>query len=490
MPSPAELFDQANKLLANGRAADALPLYEQVRQYAPNHPDTIANMGVAHAELGRHEEAITHYDAALRLKPDYAAAHFNRGNSLRNLGRLTDAIAAYELAVRHDVKMAAAHLNRGLVLVRLGRVGEATTSYLAALQQRPDFPEALNSLGLALQFLGRLEPALDYFDAAIRAEPDWPSAHSNRAQALLLKGEFRRGWAEYEWRWKLPRCQQRERALRRWDGSPLTGRSILLRAEQGAGDTLQFVRYAANLKEAGAGRVTLEATQRLHALLQSCEGIDGFITPDNEIENCDVQIPLLSVPGLLGTDFRSIPNRVPYLSAEATRIKRWQARLPKSGIRVGIAWQGAPGYPEDHLRSIPLTAFEPLAKIPGVRLVNLQLGPGREQIAGLAERVPLTDFGDELDADAAFLDTAAIMMSLDLVVTADTSIAHLAGALGREVWVALPVGPDWRWLRDRDDSPWYPSVRLFRQEQFGNWGDVFGRIAGVIRKRVTTEDTE
>ncbi len=176
---------------------------------------------------------------------------------------------------------------------------------------------------------------------------------------------------------------------------------------------------------------------------------------------------------------------MPYLAAETERSERWKSRLPQDKVCIGIAWQGNPGYPEDHLRSIPLAAFEPLAKLAGVQLVNLQLGLGSEQIEVLKERVPLLDLGPEFDADGAFLDTAAVMMSLDLVVSADTSIAHLAGALARPVWVALPLGSDWRWLRDRDDSPWYPTARLFRQEQAGDWGDVFARMAEELNHKDT-----
>ncbi|MFL5342845.1 MAG: tetratricopeptide repeat protein, partial [Gemmataceae bacterium] len=431
-----ELFQRANQLLSEGRCLEAIALYEQVREHWPNHAEAVSNIGVAHADLGRHVEAIVHYDTAIRLKPTAAEAYFNRGNSLKELGRLADALSSYDTALGLRPDLASAWVNRGLALVRLGRLADAVVSYRRALQLRPDRPEGLNNLGLALQHLGRVEQAIDHFDAALRARPDWPDARTNRAQALLLKGDFRRGWPEYEWRWRLPRCQLPPRPMPQWDGSPLAGRSILLRAEQGSGDTLQFVRYAELVKQAGAGRVTLEAPARLHPLLQTCAGIDNFTVRENLDESSDVQIPLLSLPGVLRTDFRTIPRRVPYLAAEPERIERWKARLPEAGLRVGIAWQGSPGYPEDHLRSISLAAFEQLAKWPGVRLVSLQIGDGAGQIEALRERVPVAELGADLDADGAFLDTAAVMMSLDLVVTSDTSIAHLAGALGRPTWVA------------------------------------------------------
>lgn len=470
-------LDEAIRLLENARWDEAIVCLNQVLEVEPRRPEALANLGMAHAELGKLAAALPLYDAALRVDPRFIAAHYNRGNALRELRRYEEAVAAYDSALRFQPNFFSAWLNRGLSLVKLGRLGEGIASYQQALQLQPNSPEAVNNLGLALQYLGRLEEAIACFEAVVAQRPDWADPHCNLAQAWLLKGDFERGWPEYEWRWKLRGRSLPPREIPNGDGSSLDGRSILLRCEQGAGDAIEFVRYAAKLKQAGARKVVLEAPSRLHRLLGTCVPIDEMISPDDAATDCDLQIPLLSLPRLLRTNFRTIPNYMPYLDAEPVRVKRWQSRLPKSKRRIGIAWQGNRDYPEDHLRSVPLAAFEPLAKLPGTKLVSLQVKDGTDQIIPLRDRVPLWEAGPELDADAAFIDSAAIMMSLDLIVTSDTSIAHLAGALGRPVWIVLAYSPEWRWFRDRDDSPWYPTARLFRQSRSGDWSELFERIA-------------
>lgn len=470
-------LDEAIRLLHNRRWAEAIVCLEQVLRIEPRRVEALANLGMANAELGRLEAALEFYDQALKVDSSFVAAHYNRGNALRELRRLDDAVSAYDAALRVQPDLPEAWLNRGLALVKRGRIGEGIASYQQSLRLRPNSPEAVNNLGLALQYLGRLEEAIACFDASIGQRADWADPHCNRAQAFLLKGEFERGWPEYEWRWKLRGKSLPTRPMPIWDGSPLAGRSLLLRCEQGAGDTIQFIRYATKLKQAGAGKVVLEADRRLQQLLKSYPHVDEIISSAGEGNDCDLQVPLLSLPGLFRTNFRTIPTGTPYLHAEPQRIERWKSRLPQAKRRIGIAWQGNRDYPEDHLRSIPLAAFEPLAKLPQTTLVSLQVKEGTEQIAPLCERMPLWEAGPELDAEAAFVDTAAIMMSLDLIVTSDTSIGHLAGALGRPVWLALAYSPEWRWFRDRDDSPWYPTARLFRQSRPGDWMELFERIA-------------
>jgi hypothetical protein len=299
----------------------------------------------------------------------------------------------------------------------------------------------------------------------------------------LVDGDFARGWPEYEGRLRIP-GHVPPHNLPRWTGQPLAGRSLLLVAEQGIGDTLQFVRYARLLKERGA-RVVLAVPAALGRLL-ACDPDLGelfILGYAKELPRCDFCLPLLSAPAALGTSAATIPSDVPYLTADPELTDRWRRELAAvEGFKIGIVWQGARNYHLDCLRSIPLADFAPLASLPGVRLISLQKGFGSEQVATVD--FPVLDLSGRLDEVAgAFMDTAAVIRSLDLVVTPDTAIAHLAGALGVPVWVALQFSPDWRWLRDRDDSPWYPTMRLFRQTTLGEWPDVFERIAQAVQTR-------
>ncbi len=474
------LFQRANSLLAGKRYVEAQAAYQEMLRRRPGHPESLANLGVACAELGRIDEALNWYDAAIRARPEYAVAHYNRGNALHSAKRYGDALTDFDTAIRLDPTFAQAFNNRGLSLMRLGRAHDAEANYREALKLQPAYSEAWNNLGLAVQILGRVDEAIQHFNESLRLHPVFASAHINRAQAWLLKGDFELGLSEYEWRWHLPRYKLAPRNLPVWDGSPLDGKTILLRHEQGQGDTLQFIRYASMVKERG-GRVVLECPASLHALLKSFAGVERLIERGESDVGCDCQAALLSLPGLFRTDINTVPARVPYLAAEPERIERWRARLARGRRLVGVCWQGNRDFSEDPFRSIPLAEFAPLADVPGVQLVSLQKGFGVEQLQSFPKSNSIMELGDDFDAEAPFLDTAAVMTLLDLVITSDTSIAHLAGALARPVWAALSVVPEWRWLLDRSDSPWYPTARLFRQPKLGDWPAVFQQMAKELR---------
>jgi hypothetical protein len=305
----------------------------------------------------------------------------------------------------------------------------------------------------------------------------------------LVAEDYERGWPAYEGRLRIPGFVPQPN-IPRWKGEPLAGRTLMLLAEQGLGDTIHFVRYARALKKQGA-RIVLACQAALGRLLASAPGVDELyiLGSAGELPPCDFCIPLLSVPGALGTTAATIPREVPYLSADPELVARWRADLAGvDGFKIGIAWQGSRSFDLDRWRSIPLAQFAPLARLPGVRLISLQKGFGSEQVA-LVD-FPVLDIAGRLDEVAGpFLDTAAVIRNLDLVVTANTAIAHLAGALGVPVWLALQFSPDWRWLRDRDDSPWYPTMRLFRQTAIGQWSDVFKRIAKAIPPRHVETET-
>jgi hypothetical protein len=307
----------------------------------------------------------------------------------------------------------------------------------------------------------------------------------NRALTWLRNGDYAQGWAEYEWRWKKRNLTNRPLIHPQWNGFLLEGRTILLITEQGFGDVLQFIRYARVLKAQGA-RVIFECPEKLVKLVEGCPGVDVLIPQGAPLLPYDVYAPLLTVPGLLGTSLDRIPDEVPYLRPDPRLVETWRAEL--SGYRefkVAINWQGNPKYAGDFHRSIPLRFFEPLGRVPGVRLFSIQKNDGVEQLAQVAGKFEVVDLGGRLDLDSGpFRDTAAVMTCVDLFITSDTAVAHLAGALGVPVWMALSTTPDWRWLTRREDNPWYPTMRIFRQEKYMDWAPDFDRIAIELRKKV------
>jgi len=476
-----------NALRQQGKLEAAATSLREALRLKPDFADAHNHMASVLRDEGKLEEAVTRYKIALRLKPNFVAAHSNLANALREQGKLNEAKASLELALHLQPDFADAHSNLGNVHRDQGNLNQAVACSRRALLLKPENPEFHSKLGIGLKHLHRLDEALTCFQQALRVNSDYVPAHVGRAHALLLAGDYAQGWPEYEWRWKtktLKNWRVQTEAISPqppWDGGPLTGRTILLKTEQGLGDTLQFIRYAPLIQQRGA-RVVVWSYTPLLSLLRTCPGIHYVLACDEPPPAFDVQTSLLSLPGLLGTTLATVPADVPYLSADPVLVAHWRRELSTiPGFKIGIVWQGRPGHEEDRFRSVPLTAFAPLARLEGVHLFSLQVGPGSEQIAALAGRFPVTDLGSRFDP-ASFADAAAVVKNLDLVVTVDTALAHLAGALGSPVWLALPFSPDWRWLLGREDSPWYPSMRLFRQPQPGQWPAVFERIAEETRK--------
>jgi tetratricopeptide (TPR) repeat protein len=465
------------------RLDDAIASYDAALRIRPDFAEALSNRGLALHDFGRLDDALASFEAALRNRPGFAQALYNRGNSLKSLSRFNDAIASYDAALRIRPDYVEALSNRGLALHELGRFDDAIASYDAALRIRPDFAEALSNRGVAFQDLGQLDEAIASYDAALRARPDYAEALSNLAFPHLLRGNFKEGFEKYERRWhgRNKDLKARGFAQPQWQGEDLAGRTILLHSEQGLGDAIQFCRYAP-LVAARRGRVILEVPRALSRLLSSLEGVDRFVTAGEPLPAFDLHCPLMSLPRAVGTTMDTIPGQIPYLEAEPDLRAYWRGRLPNEGFRIGIAWQGNPGHKNDRNRSMPLRQFAPLAAIRGVRLVSLQKIHGLEQLSDLPDGMCVHSLGVDYD-DGEFNDTAALIMALDLIVTVDSSVAHLAGALGRPTWIALPLVPDWRWMLDRDDSPWYPSVKLFRQSKRGDWDDVFARMAAELSDR-------
>jgi tetratricopeptide (TPR) repeat protein len=518
-PTSAALCTSLGVGLAQlGKVSDATVAFREAIRLEPGFPQAHHNLGVALAQQNRPDDAINSFREALRLKPDYAEAYYNLGNTLGQLGRSDEAITCYSNAIQRKPDYADAlnnlglaltergqpgeaaiqlrqavrlrpdlvqgHNNLGLALAELGRFDEAIASYEQALRLQPDYSEAHGNLGNAYTAKGYLEEAIACHDLALLLQPNYASAHWNRSLALLQAGKYELGWKEYEWRWKRKNAAPRPFRQPMWDGVPLDGRTILLWCEQGLGDAIQFVRYVKLVKESG-GQIILECPGILTALFQTIPGVDKLVAEGEELPTFEVHAPLLSLPAIFCTTLNSVPRQVPYLTSDPTRVERWRTQLKViEGFKVGIAWQGNPRHRYDRYRSIPVAQFARLAAVPGVRLVSLQKGQGTEQLSSLGGRFDVVDFGDELDQDSAFVDTAAIICNLDLVVTTDTATAHVAGALGAPVWLALSTVVDWRWLLNRDDTPWYPSMRLFRQQRLGDWEAVFERMATELTRNV------
>jgi Flp pilus assembly protein TadD len=474
--------------LANlGQRAEAADAYARALRVTPDHFAALMNLGCLVLE-SRPEEALAHFRRAGALRPDSAPARSNVGFALLNLERFAEAEAVFRGALALTPDSPEAHSGLGIALARQERHEEAVALQRRALELRPNYAEAYHNLGISLLKVGQPEAAIAAHREALRLKPDLAESHGSLAVAYLVTGRFAEGWPEYEWRWRCKMFAGSVRPFRepRWDGSPLDGRTILVHTEQGLGDILQFVRYLPLVKARG-GTVLLECPATVQRLLGPCRGIDRLLSQKAPLPPFDVQAPLLSLPGILGTAVDTIPAEVPYLSVPDDLVERWRRELMIiKGYKVGICWRGNPKNPYDRYRSLRLEQLAPLARVPGARLVCLQKGPGTaEELQRCAVAVPVLDLGNRLDREAgAFLDTAAVMKNLDLVISVDTAPAHLAGGLALPVWVLLPFAAEWRWLLDREDSPWYPTARLFRQPRPGDWEAVIGRMAEALAELV------
>jgi hypothetical protein len=369
-------------------------------------------------------------------------------------------------------------------LVDEGQFSEAIEACDRAIALDPRAHNAYNNRGVALMEEARHDEALASFDRAIALQPDYADAIYNRGHLQLLLGRFDQGWRDYESRWGRKHFQGKRPIINapQWRGEDLHGRSILIYWEQGFGDTIQFSRYALELAARGAD-VCLTVPPRLRRLMSGLSTQIRIETEPPSDRRIDFQIPLLSTPLLMGTHLANVPATVPYLCAEAERSARWKDVIGADGFKIGIAWQGNPDTRLDRSRSIPLREFYPLSQSPGVRLISLQKNAGLEQLQSLPPDMTVEDLGDTFDSGPdAFLDSAAVMQHLDLIIAPNTAITHLAGALGRPVWVPLDMISDWRWLLGRSDSPWYPTARIFRQTVRGDWASVFQQIENALRQ--------
>ena len=465
-----------NALRDQGKLDEAFTAYRQAIRIKPELAEAHFSLGNALRDLGRLNEAVASYDRTLSVRPDYADALNNRGATLHDLNRLDEALASYNRALSVQPDHVGTHNNRGNTLRELNRLDEALASYERALLVRPDHAGSLSNRGNALRELNRLDEALASCDKAIALAPHHADCRKNRAMCRLLAGRYIEGWSDYEWRWDATVSPGDRPNFSNWQGEDLEGRRLLVFSEQGMGDTIQFARYLPLLAQ-NRCQLTFRTPAKFARLLRPLTGGIEVISRLAAEWKCDFQCALMTLPHRLGTDLASIPNSVPYLRAEDALIARWRERIGEHGFKVGIAWRGNPQGRIDQGRSIPLTEFVALARLPGVRLISLQKQHGLDQLGELPDDVTIETLGENFDnGPDAFIDTAAAMSGLDLVISCDTSIAHLAGALGRPTWIALKRVPHWVWMLNRDDSPWYPTVRLFRQSERDNWQAVFANI--------------
>ena len=514
--STLTLYNLGNALAQAGRPVDALAIYDRALAVDPNHFDaqvgnrpteavaaferahslrpndsvTHINLATTFARLGRYREAVASYEKAMVLGHESAEAHYNHGVALAELNDQVRALASYDKALRLKPDHADALYNRGGLLMNLDRAEEAVASYDQAVAIRPSFMAAYYNRGNALSEIERPEDAIDSFDKVVELQPDYYEARANRGLAALLAGRFSEGWKDYEYR-RVGKSAWNGEQLAiwpGWSGEDPWGKRIVVFEEQGLGDTIQFCRYLPLLASRGA-RVTFVVRSSMHRLLRALMPTIQTLEKIIPGQNYDFQCSLMSLPGIFQTRLENIPAKIPYLRPEPPHVARWRKYIGGHGFRIGICWQGNPEHKKDAQRSFPLRSFQSIAAIPGVRLISLQKLYGVDQLLEVPAGMKVETLGNDFEAGTNwFIDTAAAMARLDLIITCDTAIAHLAGALGQQVWTLIKYAPDWRWLLNRQDSPWYPTMTLYRQRSRHDWEPVFDTLAkdvgGLVRARM------
>ncbi|HSZ57305.1 MAG TPA: tetratricopeptide repeat protein, partial [Tepidisphaeraceae bacterium] len=471
--------DLANCLYLKGRFHEAIAEYERTIALRPDYFHSHNNLSISLHEVGRLDEAVAAVRRAIELNPNFPEAYYNLGRVLLAQRKFDQSAAACEQALKLRPGYVEARNNLAIALEASGSLDRAIAEYRTVLAARPDYLDAKMNYGVALKNSGRVDEAIATYREILQASPGFEETRWNLGIALLLKGDFTNGWREYESRRKIKRIVAvRDFPQPLWAGEPLGGRRILLHAEQGLGDAIQFIRYMPRVRQAG-GHVVVLCYQPLRRLFANQLGIDQLITDGQPLPAFDVHCPLLSLPGIMQTTLDTIPADVPYLTCDPDLAESWRSRLSahQAGLRVGLVWAGNPAHARDHDRSLPLTAFAPLAGVKNVRFFSLQKGDRGVEARTPPPGMDLIDFTGELND---FADTAALISNLDLIVAADTAVAHLAGALGKPVWLLRPFAPDWRWMLDRADCPWYPTMRLFRQRRWGDWSEPIEQIAAAL----------
>jgi tetratricopeptide (TPR) repeat protein len=473
-------FNLGTVLWKQERLTEAEACYRNALSFKPDYAEAWDNLGTVLKRSGRQDEAIACYRRAIEVSPNYPEAHNNLGTALLEQGQTGEAVGCYRKALDLKPDYPDAHFNLGTAILELGQPNTAVACYRDAIALRPDNTGALLNLGTTLKELGNLDEAAACYRNVLSLEPQHPEAHCNLGIVLLAQGELAEGWNEHEWRWQTPQLMsaRRDFAQPQWRGESAPGRTLLVHAEQGLGDTIQFCRYA-KVAAARGLRVILEVQQPLVRLLRGLSGIDHVVVRGDELPAFDLHCPMLSLPWALGLTLTNLPRFEPYLHADPAQVAAWKTRLPQMvgpGPRIGLVWAGNPRKHArglaavDQRRSVAPDRLAPLFKLRGLCFVSLQKGG-----PSAPEDFPLTDVMEEMQD---FADTAALIANLDLVISVDTAVAHLAAALGKPVWLLDRFDACWRWFTGRRDSPWYPSLRIYRQPQPGDWDTVLAAVTG------------
>ena len=484
--------DLGNVFLSQGRIDESILCYRNALRLDPNLVRAYYHLSVAFIKKDLLDEAMQSLVIALKLKPDYTDALYQAGFIFGEQNKPDEAIACFEKLLKIEPARTEALFALGAALGSIDRENEAIDCYRKVLKIAPDHVYALNNLGSLLKEQGEVEQATDAYRKAIEISPDLAGSHWNLSHALLLTGDFEAGWKEFEWRlrkddWRMANLRPCKVPL--WKGESLAGKTLFIHDEQGLGDTIQFVRYFPMVKARG-GDIIFETQESLIGLLKNFPGIDRLIphSADGVLPtDMDFYVPLLSLPAIFNTTPDTIPDTVPYIHADADKTGYWQERLSGDGFKVGIVWAGGPKLLNDRNRSCRLRLFEPLAMIIGVWLIGIQKGNAADQVDGLCAGIEMVNYGPELED---FTDTMGLIENLDLIISVDTAVAHLAGAMDRPVWLILPFSPDWRWFLKRSDTPWYPSMKIYRQENKGDWAPVFEGIKKDLNKAVAEREDE
>jgi Flp pilus assembly protein TadD len=475
----------------DGRRDDAIQLYRRVLDIDPTHLHAINQLGVTAGQTGDLITAIRQFANSSRIDPGQPDAWFNLAVSQSRLGQIPKALASIDRMIALAPRSPIGHLERAANLARLGRHEEARAAFDETVRLAPNDPAVAGQRGWTLQWCGKYDEAFAEFDRAIALYPDFAEAWLSKAMLLLRLGNLASGFALYEWRWRLPHCPPGDHTKPLWLGDTgVTGKTLLIYGEQGLGDGIQFCRYATLAANAGV-RVIAMVPPELVRLLATMDGVSQAISDRDPPPEHDVRCPMMSLPLAFGTTLETIPANIPYLQADPSLTAAWRRRLTTmSGLRIGLVWAGSARFGDaelmatDQRRSLPLADLAPLASVEGCSFVSLQLGPPAGQAKSPPARMMLHDHTSEIHD---FLDTAALLENLDLVIGVDTSVVHLAGAMGKPVWLLNRFDACWRWMLDRGDSPWYPTMRIFRQPRPGDWASVVRSVTDALRLFVTAD---
>lgn len=473
------LLIQAFERHRTGDLKTASEMYRKILDVEPENPDALHLLGMVFRALGRNEDAAKMIQRCVKVKPDFADAHYNLGNVLLSMNRLGPALHHYKKATENNPNHADAWYNLANGLRSLNRFGEAAKAFQAATKARPEHVGAWHNLGNLLRDVGKMKESLACFRKVLKLSPDLAEAHYNYGLALMTAGDLENGSREYEWRWKVAGFPSPPRNFRQpqWDGRRYALQTLLVHAEQGMGDTIQFLRYLPRVRALG-GRLVVEVPPPLVGLVKRMNVADMVVAQGSPLPPFDIQLPMMSLIHVMGTTLDDIPDDVPYLKLDPARVRAWQQRFRGDGrVRIGIAWAGNPKNNNDVNRSLPIEKLALLPKSREVAWINLIKGPQTAELA--RSPLPIQDFSAEIES---FEDTAALTSTCKLVISVDTSVAHLAGALGVRTWTLIPYSPDWRWLWGHAKTGWYPSMRLFRQAKPGDWDTVLEHVSGQLTR--------